>query len=107
KEQLDASKMLVIAPKRVARTVWSSEVEQWSHLNHLRVSRIIGDADQCLAALKTDADIYTLGRDRVPWLHSQFIRDGRLEYKWPWDMVVLDEAQSFKSASSQRFKALA
>ena len=26
--------------------------------------------------------------------------------KWPYDLVVIDESSSFKSASSQRFKAL-
>ena len=103
----EVTRMLVIAPKRVARRVWSDEVKEWSHLNHLSVSRIVGDADECFAALRTKADIHTIGRERVPWLKAQFLDDkGRLKYRWPWDMVVIDESQSFKSQSSQRFKAL-
>ena len=104
----EAKRMLVIAPKRVARRVWSDEVKEWSHLNHLSVSRIVGDADECFEALKTKADIHTIGRERVPWLKAQFLDDkGRLKYRWPWDVVVVDESQSFKSQSSARWKALA
>jgi hypothetical protein len=104
----EAKRMLVIAPKRVARRVWSDEVKEWSHLNHLSVSRIVGDADECFEALKTKADIHTIGRERVPWLKAQFLDDkGRLKYRWPWDLVTIDESQSFKSQSSQRFKGLA
>lgn len=106
-DSCDVRKMLVVAPKRVARLVWSDEINAWSHLNHLRVSRIVGTAAECFQALKQDADIYTIGRERVPWLHAQFIKDGKQIVEWPWDVVVLDESQSFKSASSQRFKALA
>ncbi|MDE2096988.1 MAG: DEAD/DEAH box helicase [Patescibacteria group bacterium] len=106
-DSLDARRMLVIGPKRVARTVWSGEVDAWSHLNHLRVSRIVGDAEQCFCALKQPADIHTLGRDRTAWLHAQFIKDGKQVVEWPWDVVVLDESQSYASQSSQRFKALA
>lgn len=106
-DAMQAHKMLVIAPKRVARLVWNAEVETWAHLNHLRVSRIVGSAEECFEAMRQPADIYTIGRERVPWLHAQFIQDGKQVVAWPWDLVVLDESQSFKSASSQRFKALA
>ena len=62
---------------------------------------------QCFDALRADADVYTIGRDRVAWLHAQFIQDGKQVVEWPCDTVVADESQSFASASSQRFKALA
>lgn len=107
RENFDAHKLLVIAPKRVARKVWSDEVQNWAHLSHLRVSRIVGDTRQCFDALRADADIYTIGRDRVPWLHAQFIQDGKLVVEWPFDTVVADESQTFASQGSQRFKALA
>lgn len=101
------SKMLVVAPKRVARKVWSDEVQTWEHLSHLRVSRIVGDVDQCFRALQDPrADIYTVGRDRVAWLHAQFVQNGRQVVEWPFDYVALDEAQSFASQSSVRFKCM-
>jgi hypothetical protein len=103
----EAKRMLVIGPKRVARRVWSDEVKEWSHLNHLSVSRIVGSADECFEAMRTKADIHTIGRERVPWLKAQFLDEkGRLKFRWPWDVVVVDESQSFKSQSSQRWKAL-
>lgn len=106
-DSCDAFKMLVVAPKRVARKVWSDEINTWEHLKHLRVSRIVGSESECFRALKTDADVYTIGRDRVQWLHAQFIQNDKQVVEWPFDIVVLDEAQSFASQSSQRWKAIA
>lgn len=106
-DSLQAERMLVIAPKRVARRVWSDEVAEWSHLRGLHVSRIVGSAAQCFDALRTKADIHTIGRERVPWLAAQFLDGKKLKYRWPWDVVAVDESQSFKSQSSQRWKALA
>lgn len=106
-DSCQAGKMLVVAPKRVARKVWSDEATSWDHLNHLRVSRIVGDAQECFEALKQPADVYTIGRDRAAWLHAQFVKDGKQVVEWPFDMVTLDEAQSFASQSSQRWKAIA
>jgi SNF2 family DNA or RNA helicase len=104
---MEVKRMLVIAPKRVARRVWSDEVKEWKHLNHLSVSRIVGTADECFEAMRTKADIHTIGRERIPWLKAQFLDDnGKLKYRWPWDVVTIDESQSFKSQSSQRWKAL-
>jgi SNF2-related domain len=102
----DAHKMLVIGPKRVAGKVWSDEIKEWSHLSHLSVSRIVGDAGSCFDALRQPADVYTIGRDRVPWLHAQFVRDGKQVVEWPFDWVIPDEAQSFANQSSKRFGAL-
>jgi hypothetical protein len=102
----DARKLLVIAPKRVARKVWSDEIATWNHLNHLSVSRIVGDSESCFAALRAPADVYTIGRDRVPWLHAQFIAHGKQVVEWPFDDVALDESQTFAHQSSQRTKCM-
>ena len=102
----EAKRMLVIAPKRVARRVWSDEVKEWSHLNHLSVSRIVGSEDECFDALRTKADIHTIGRERVAWLKAQFLDDnGRLKYRWPWDMVVVDESQVFQIPVESAWKS--
>lgn len=101
---------LVTGPRLVAERVWSSEVIEWAHLRGLRVSRIVGTAAQRLAAIQVDADIYTISRDNVCWLESLFIRyEGlvRKQYRvFPWDCIVADECQSYKSQSSQRTKAM-
>jgi hypothetical protein len=97
---------LVIAPLRVARKVWSDEIDEWAHLQGLTVSKIIGTEKQRLEALKRRADIHTINRENVVWLQDQFIQGKKQVKVWPWDMVMIDEAQSFKSQSSKRWKAL-
>lgn len=106
-QSFDAKQALVIAPKRVARKVWSDEVQEWEHLQHLKVVKIVGDEKQCFEALREPADIHTIGRDRVAWLHAQFIQNNKQTVHWPWDTVIPDESQSFASHDSGRFKALA
>lgn len=98
-DRFEVRKCLVIAPLRVASLTWSDEVNRWSHLN-LRMSKIIGTAQERLKALKADADVYTINRENVPWLVDT-CADG-----WPFDMVVVDESSSFKNPSSKRFRAL-
>lgn len=95
------SKVLVIAPKRVAQTTWKDEINNWKHLNGLRLSVIDGTADQRRAAMMVDADIYTISRDNIVWLIQEY---GGV--RLPYDMVVIDELSSFKNHASKRFKAL-
>lgn len=91
----------MIAPKRVAESVWSAEIEKWDHLNNLKISKVIGTPKQRLAALRIKADIYMLGRDNVAWLCGEY--GGSM---LPFDMLVIDESSSFKNPKSNRFKAL-
>jgi hypothetical protein len=93
-------KMIIVAPLRVANTVWHTEAENWSHLKHLRFSIITGKVENRLAALKKDAEIYIINRENIPWLVDHY------KSKWPFDMLVIDESSSFKSAVSKRFRAL-
>lgn len=100
-EELEITKTLIIAPKRVAESVWSAEIEKWPHLRHLTISKVIGTEKQRLAALRVKADIYTMGRDNVAWLCGQY--GGNF---LPFDFVVIDELSSFKNPKSIRFKSL-
>jgi SNF2 family DNA or RNA helicase len=100
-EEVEVSKVLVIAPKRVAESVWKQEVTQWPHLQHLKVSVVTGNAMNRRKALQEKADIYTIGRDNVQWLCSQYGGSGL-----PFDMLVIDESSSFKNHASKRFRAL-
>lgn len=102
-DTFEINRVLVIAPLRVAATVWAEEAQKWDHLRHLRFSKILGDRKQRLAALEKDADIYIINRENTLWLVNLY--RGRCK-KWPFDMVVLDELSSFKSSSSERFRAL-
>lgn len=100
-EDLDISSVLVVAPKRVAESVWGAETKKWGHLNHLKVVLIAGTAKQRREALSKKGDIYMLGRDNVSWLCGQY--GGSM---LPFDMLVLDESSSFKNPKSIRFKSL-
>ena len=101
--RFEITRVLVIAPLRVAATVWAEEAQKWDHLKHLRVVKILGSREQRLAALKQPGDIYVINRENVDWLVS-YVQE--CKKRWPWDMVVIDELSSFKSAASARFKAL-
>ena len=100
-EELDVLSVLVVAPKRVAENVWTSEIEKWDHLKCLRVSKIIGNPKQRRQAISVAADIYVIGRDNLAWLCSQYGGSSL-----PFDMLVLDELSSFKNHKAVRFKAL-
>ena len=93
-------KVLVIAPKKVAEATWSREARKWDHLQHLRISSVLGSRQQRLRALDAPADIYVTNRENVQWIVEQY------RNAWPFDMVVIDELSSFKSHKAKRFKAL-
>lgn len=99
-DYFDAGRVLVIAPLRVADDTWAREVEKWDHLQHLRISKVLGSAAQRRKALKAEADIYVINRENVEWLVSE------LGTKWDFDTVVIDELSSFKNHQSKRFRAL-
>ncbi len=96
----EASRVLVIAPLRVAENIWQEEAGKWDHLKHLRFAKVLGSRKERIRALQTEADIYLLNRENVKWLVDY------CNSSWPFDMVVLDELSSFKSPRAQRFKAL-
>ena len=93
-------KVLVIAPLRVARDTWPTEISKWDHLELLRVSVAVGNTTDRISALKRKADLYIINRENVQWL----IEETTLPFDF--DMVVVDELSSFKNHRSKRFRAL-
>ena len=105
------SQAIVFAPKRVSEHVWSDEVEEWAHLQNLCVVPIRGTSQERLNAMYTPADIHTISRDNTQWFHDWFVETrvdarGATHYSrrhpFLWQMIVLDESQSYKSSSSKR-----
>lgn len=94
------SKVLVIAPKKVAESTWVKEAAKWDHLQMLRIIPALGSLAKRVKALNTPADIYVINRENVPWL-VEYYRN-----VWPFDMVIVDEFSSFKNHQAKRFKAL-
>lgn len=100
RNRFETRRVLVIAPIRVARDTWPAEIHKWDHLAGLTVSPIIGTTKQREAATRRQADIYTIGRENIPWLVKHHGN------RWPYDMVIIDELSSFKNPQAKRFKAL-
>jgi len=99
-DSFEISKVLIIAPLRVAQSTWKEEIEKWDHLNLLRYSIAVGDEKERLKALKQNSDIYIINRENVDWLVTKSGID------FNFGMLVIDELSSFKSHTSKRFKSL-
>ncbi|MBS6101347.1 MAG: DEAD/DEAH box helicase [Actinomyces sp.] len=93
-------RVLVIAPLRVARDTWPTEIAKWDHLRGLTVSVAVGTKQDRLNALAASAMVTIINRENIPWLVNQ------MGGSWPFDMVIIDELSSFKNHRAKRFTAL-
>lgn len=102
---IEPTRTLVLAPVRVARSVWPEEVKHFDDFKHLKTVPIVGDLHARRRALKQDADIHTINYELLPWLVHE------VGAKWRWKNIVADEATRLKSfrlrKGSVRAKALA
>lgn len=105
-DSFDINKVLVAAPLRVARKVWKDEIDTWAHTRDLKISHMIGTAEQRLEGLHREADIYTINNENIVWLVGQHVHERRLVRKWQWDVMVLDESSCYQGHKSKRFIAL-
>lgn len=97
-DSFEVSRILVIAPKRVAEDTWPKELSKWEHLKGLDASLVMGTQAEREAALRQQTFLYIINRENVSWLVAN--------HPWDFDMVVIDELSSFKSNQAQRFKAM-
>ena len=97
-DSFEISRVLVIAPLRVARFTWPQEIQKWEHLKDIRYSVVVGTEKERMAALKEPASIYIINRENVAWLVEKT--------DFTYDTIVIDELSSFKSWQSKRFKSL-
>lgn len=118
-----AGHVLIIAPIKIARLSWISEIEKWG-VNVRARSLIVDERDRKLSReqrLSRYAELLDpstpptlwfinqeLIHDLVTWLPPLDPRDRKKipTPRWPFPTVIIDESQGFKSASSQRFKAV-
>jgi len=89
---------LVVAPKRVAETVWMEESQKWEHLKHLKIAKILGTPSQRLAALRSSSNVYLVNLENLIWLLEQ--------PKTQFNNLIIDESSRFKDPSTKRFKSL-
>lgn len=99
-DQFLIRKVLVIAPLRVARDTWPSEIKKWDHLDGLLYSVVVGTEAERRAALMRKADVYIINRENVDWLIT------KSKIPFDFEMVIIDELSSFKSFQAKRFKSL-
>ncbi len=88
-------RFLVLAPKRVATSVWPAEQPKWAAGMSLAVA--VGTPSERNAALKSKAAVIVTNYDNLQWLAKQ---------KLNFDAVVFDELTRLKNPSGVRFKAL-
>lgn len=99
-DRFEIRKVLIIAPLRVARDTWPSEIKKWEHLKGLSYSVAIGTEKERIDALMTRSTMYIINRENVDWLVN------KSGIPFDFDMVVIDELSSFKSYGAKRFKSL-
>lgn len=97
---MEVGKVLVVAPKKVAESVWSDEISKWDHLKHLKISKVMGSPTERKIALMAKADIYVIGVSNFMWLVTLY------GTRFPFDMLVIDESSLFKNHAAKRFTML-
>jgi len=92
---------LIIAPIRVARTVWIQEAAKWQHTKHLEFVQLAGlSPKKRLAALQEGfGKICIINVELIQWLFS--VLDVN-----PFDTIIIDEFSQFKNPNTKRFKAV-
>ncbi len=90
------SRVLVVAPLRVASSVWPTEATKWAP--YILMETAVGAPKQRRAAIDSDANIIVINYDNLQWLAEQ---DNVLKF----DAVVFDELTRLKNPSGKRFKA--
>ena len=92
-----AARWLVIAPLRVATSVWPVEAAKWA--STLRIDVACGSPEKRLAALQNfRADIVVTNYDNLQWLAEQDLSG--------FNGVVFDELTRLKNPGGKRFKAM-
>lgn len=102
KEQGYIGHTLVVAPLRVAKTVWPVEAQKWSDFHGLSVCDLTEMEGETRAMLlRKGYDVYVINPESLvklldldPWKYVDL------------DMLVIDESTKFKDSQTQRFKAL-
>lgn len=108
--------VLIIGPKPIIRSTWPDEIEKFGYPFRL-CSLVDDEKGRKLSPEKRharyrevfetkQATIWTINREMVTDLVDNMPKSKNGTPIWPFRMVIIDEAQAFKSYKSKRFKAL-
>ena len=102
-ETFEVSKVLIIAPLRVARDTWPAEIEKWDHLTGLDISVIVGDVKTRIAAVHHPAMIYVVNRENIKWLVEYYEKNGRRwDFAW-WSLTSCPRSRTTSPSGSNIF----
>lgn len=98
-----ASRMLVVAPLRVAALTWPNEIRGWRHLHELRCT-VLRSPEGWDALRSGESDVFTINYEQLPNLVSRYLRGRRSPPAF--DVVCFDELTAAKNPKSKRIRAL-
>lgn len=111
----DTGHILIIAPKSIAKATWAGEIKKWN-INVPYKSLIVNEKGKKLSRkkrLEAYADVLNNPIRTIYFINRELLKDlidncpiVNKTRIWPFQTIVIDEMQSFKSAQSERFKAL-
>ena len=99
-DRFEISRILIVAPLRVARDTWPAEIRKWEHLRQMTFTVAVGTERERAAALAQRAELTIINHENVDWLVN------KSGCSFDFDMIVIDELSSFKSYQARRFRAL-
>lgn len=102
--RLESHGALIVAPRRVAETVWRQETAKWTHTAGLDVCVLRGSNKRLLTReLVRPHDIWVINYEALPWLvptlNKVFLSQGR---HLPFDTIVFDEVTRTKNEEGKR-----
>lgn len=107
--------ILIIAPKAIAKATWAAEIAKWN-INLPYKSLIVNEKGKKLSKqkrLEAYNQIFENHVKTVYFINREMLVDliencpqQKNAIVWPFQTVVIDELQSFKSPSSKRFAAI-
>lgn len=95
---LGRPRTLVLAPARVADTVWHAEAREWEHLRDMLVLPATGDREQRLACIHSSAQVITLSYENFPWLLDT------IDVRKRFECIVFDELSRMKNVNTVKFR---
>lgn len=91
------SRVLVICPLSIMQSAWQSDL--FSFAVHRKVNIAYGDRFKRSEIIKSDAEFVVINYDGVEIVKEDIKKGG-------FDLIIVDEANAYKNAKTQRFKAL-
>ena len=94
------TRVLVVAPVNVCKTVWAQEAAKWSHLNGLSVVDASGSSAKArTAALDMGAQVTCINFENLAWLFREYKARN-------FDGLIIDELTKLKNTGGAQFKAI-